>query len=167
MCVKCERILCACGCCIGAGGLCRSNTGHSKKRLASTGLTPLKVCVNSKDEAFTFWGWGAHPGAHHPSSRFFLLATSFKPCAYCRTVHRVDIFAIAQLYCYLGVCYNCKASDMADRHSMLIFSSLILGPVIRQFTRLCVQGAAKNFRGLLYFAAPRTAGVDQYSGLFL
>jgi len=27
--------------------------------------------------------------------------SSFKPCAYCWIVHRADIFAIAQLSCYL------------------------------------------------------------------
>jgi len=29
--------------------------------------------------------------------------SSFKPCAYCRIVHRADIFAIAQLSCNLWV----------------------------------------------------------------
>jgi len=33
--------------------------------------------------------------------------SSFKPCAYCRIVHRTDIFAIAQLSCFIN--YTCIA----------------------------------------------------------
>ena len=32
--------------------------------------------------------------------------SSFKPCAYCRIVNCADIFAIAQLSCYLSHCYS-------------------------------------------------------------
>ena len=45
--------------------------------------------------------------------------SSFKPCAYCRIVHRADIFAIAQLSCCL---WRCTMQDVMRNFSSLVFA---------------------------------------------
>jgi len=62
--------------------------------------------------------------------------SSSKPCAYCRIVHRADIFAIAQLSCFTSFLQPLMRSFVTVRQQMtspLSFLRYVMWAIVRSF----------------------------------